>query len=194
LSIERVGYRVIRNVLSKELADHVNSELEFYKNLIKTHKDERQDEHEFDGLVNNSFWWYAPAATEVLLEKLTPLMEEVTKKKLYPSYSYYRIYYNGAVMPKHKDRPSCEYSMTLNFSNDPDPWAINITGLDGNDAGVLLEPGDAMVYKGMHCDHWRDEYTGNRMCQAFLHWVDADGPSASWKYDGRKYLGFPSAQ
>lgn len=194
MGIEEIGYVVIRNVIPPELASHINDELELFKKVVRIHQERDENELEFDGLVDYAFHWYGAVITETLLNKFLPLMEKTTEKKLFPSYSYYRIYHTGASMPKHKDRPACEYSMTLNLSNDPAPWAINITGLDGKDASVLLNPGDAMVYKGMVCEHWREEYTGNRMCQVFLHWVDQEGPNASWKYDGRKYLGLPSTQ
>ena len=40
-------------------------------------------------------------------------IEEITGMKLAPSYTYYRMYLNGAILKRHKDRPSCEISATV---------------------------------------------------------------------------------
>ena len=53
----------------------------------------------------------------------------------------------------------------------------------------MLRPGDALLYRGMEFTHWRDPYQGSRMFQAFMHYVDADGPHAGEKFDGRASLG-----
>jgi predicted 2-oxoglutarate/Fe(II)-dependent dioxygenase YbiX len=36
--------------------------------------------------------------------------------------------------------------------------------------------------------HWRKEYKGKWLAQVFLHYVDAEGPNAEWKYDKRQKL------
>ena len=51
-----------------------------------------------------------------------------------------------------------------------------------------LEPGDAVLYRGMVLEHWRDPYEGVRAAQVFLHYVDQDGPHAEWKFDKRPSL------
>src|SRR5580765_751377 len=40
-----------------------------------------------------------------LLVDLLPLAEEVSQLKLFPTYSYFRVYRRGDVLAKHKDRP-----------------------------------------------------------------------------------------
>jgi hypothetical protein len=44
-----------------------------------------------------------------------------------------------------------------------------------------LEPGDAMLYLGCVAPHWRNEFSGKEYCQAFMHYVQSDGPFA-WAY------------
>jgi predicted 2-oxoglutarate/Fe(II)-dependent dioxygenase YbiX len=49
--------------------------------------------------------------------------------------------------------------------------------------------GDAALYRGMDKVHWREPYKeGKWQAQVFLHYVDADGPHAEWKFDKRKKL------
>jgi hypothetical protein len=55
---------------------------------------------------------------------------------------------------------------------------------------VDMQVGDAVLYRGMNIEHWREKYTeGQWQAQVFLHYVDADGPHADQKYDGRTSLG-----
>jgi hypothetical protein len=42
---------------------------------------------------------------------------------------------------------------------------------------------------GQELTHWRDAYEGTRLFQAFIHYVDANGPHAGEKLDARAGLG-----
>jgi alkylated DNA repair dioxygenase AlkB len=120
---------------------------------------------------------------------LQPKVEEITGKKLYPAYSYARIYYNKASMPCHIDRPACQYSVSITIEVDPTPWEIWMENHSGDASAIMLNVGDMIVYQGDKLKHWRDEYPGKKQIQAFLHYVDADGKYADYKYDKRAYLG-----
>jgi hypothetical protein len=39
--------------------------------------------------------------------------------KLYPAYTYTRLYKKGDELKRHKDRFSCEISTTMNLGGDP---------------------------------------------------------------------------
>ena len=49
----------------------------------------------------------------------------------------------------------------------------------------MLEPGDILIYKGVESLHWRLPLENDFHYQAFFHYVDANGPHADKKYDGR---------
>jgi hypothetical protein len=55
---------------------------------------------------------------ETLLVKTLPVMKERTGLDLIPTYSYARVYEKGSILKRHKDRPSCEISTTLNLGGD----------------------------------------------------------------------------
>ena len=59
--------------------------------------------------------WSAPGDCfmDGLLMDLLPFAEEVSRAKLFPTYSYFRVYSRGDVLHKHTDRPSCEISLSL---------------------------------------------------------------------------------
>jgi len=120
-----------------------------------------------------------------LLEDLLPHFEKACGKRLYPTYSYARLYKPGEELKKHKDRPACEISATVTLGFEGDVWSIYMAGNK-----VDMQVGDAVLYRGMEVEHWREKYTeGQWQAQVFLHYVDADGPHADQKYDGREYLG-----
>ena len=67
---------------------------------------------------------------ETLLQQIKPLMEIETQTSLIETYSYARIYKKGDELKRHKDRPSCEISTTLNLGGEP--WPIFIDGTGAN--------------------------------------------------------------
>lgn len=187
-------YEVVRGVVSPEILNFCNTEFEILKGAMYQYKnaDPRNLFACNDEQVTNSFSHYSALCFETLSQLLLPKMEEVTGKQLYPTYTYARIYYNGAEMTRHTDRPSCEYSTTVCISNDKDfgPWDIWFEGLNGKQFPVWMEPGDALIYKGDILPHWRNTYGGQRQLQAFLHYVDKFGKHRDYKYDHRPCLGY----
>ncbi len=125
-------------------------------------------------------------------EELRPAVEFCTGLKLYPTYSYARLYRHGDELKPHRDRAACEISLSLNLGQVPadQPWALNVEGPDGGVA-CLLMPGDVLLYRGIELTHWREPYEGQSLAQVFLHYVDQDGPHKGEKFDRRAALGDP---
>ena len=166
--------------------------------LLGTRKDQQ---------VPNVYSHYADFVMETLLVKVLPIMKEQTGLDLVPTYSYARIYENGSILKRHKDRPSCEISTTLNLGGDSWPIFIDPTGSNNvideyknimkpnapPGIQVNLEPGDMLVYSGCDLEHWRETFTGRICGQVFLHYNHRDGKfGQSNLYDKRKMLGLPS--
>ena len=125
-----------------------------------------------------------------LLMDLLPCAEEVSRLKLFPTYSYFRVYKRGDVLAKHTDRQACEISLTLCLGYEAErPWPIFVEGPTGA-SSIELAPGDALFYRGIECPHWREDLDGEYTAQVFLHYVDQSGPYAEWKYDKRPALPF----
>ena len=159
-----------------------------------------------DVQVPNTYSIYGDPTFDTLLMKLLPTMKRETGLDVVPTYSYARIYKKGDILKRHKDRPSCEISTTLNLGGDD--WAIYLdpTGADtvideyknihkpNSPKGVKvdLKQVDMLIYSGCELEHWRDEFKGNVCGQVFLHYNHADGQfKETNKYDGRPMLGIP---
>jgi hypothetical protein len=70
------------------------------------------------------------------------------------------------------------------------PIATNMIPADdfGDEAFSMLalEPGDAVIYKGVNYRHGRVKPNPNRWsAHLFLHWVDTEGPNKEWAFDRR---------
>lgn len=141
-----------------------------------------------DGQIVGTPAAYGDFLMDGLLEDLLPAVEHASGRRLYPTYSYFRVYKRGDVLAKHRDRPACEISVTLSLGNHPArPWPLSIEGRRGTRC-VALEPGDGLAYLGIECAHWRSAFRGVSCVQAFLHYVDRDGPHAGWRFDKRSGL------
>lgn len=121
---------------------------------------------------------------------LQKTVEETIGKSLYPCYTYARIMGNGAKMAKHKDRPSCQYSVTICIEEDDKiQYPIFMENYNGVASEVVLHAGDMLVYHGTELNHWRKKFKGTQHIQEFLHYVDANGSYKDHKYDKRILLG-----
>jgi len=49
-----------------------------------------------------------------------------------------------------------------------------------------------LVYNGIDCEHWRDEFTGEKCGQVFLHYQETTQRGLANKFDGRPAPGFPA--
>ena len=195
------NYKVIKQAISKELADFVYSYFLTKRQVARTFFDDRyispfnNDWGVWnDPQVPETYSHYSDIAMETLLEKLTEPMSKETELNLIPTYSYARIYKKGDVLKRHKDRYSCEVSMTMNLGGDSWPIYLEPSGeTDKEGVKIDLEPGDALIYRGCEVEHWREAFEGDNCGQVFLHYNDASGENAKENaYDRRPFLGLPN--
>lgn len=167
------NFVVVPNFFTPQEADYLAQEM---------YKLERQNLMVFDPQAPNSPAIYNFLPLVKQLVKKVPKVSEVVGEDVLPTYVYARIYKNGADLKRHRDRDSCEVSLTVNLQKDSN-WPIWIQKPDGSEVSVELNPGDAMMYLGCVADHWRDVFTGANYVQTFMHYVKANGPCAYTFFD-----------
>jgi hypothetical protein len=196
-------YTIIRQAISKDLAGFVANYFMMQKQVYDTCKATRyispfeniighyegQDEQ-----IPNTYSQYSKISMETLMLKCQPEMEKVTGLKLYPAYTYARIYKKGDELKRHKDRFSCEISTTMNLGGDDWPIYLEPSGEVGKKGiKVDLKPGDMLVYSGCELEHWRNKFKGKECVQVFLHYNNKKTPgSKDNMFDKRKHLGLPN--
>ena len=203
MSFKKNKYVVIKQAISKELATFTANYFSIKKQVMDTCRQARYispyetllGEYEgADGQIPHTYSSYSDIVMETLMLKCQPIMEKTTGLKLNPAYTFARIYKNGDVLKRHKDRFSCEISTTLNLAGDP--WAIYLepSGEIGKKGiKVDLKPGDMLVYSGCELEHWRNKFKGKECIQAFLHYNNQKTPGAKDNmFDKRPHLGLPS--
>lgn len=145
---------------------------------------------------------------ETLLDLSTPVIEKNVGKKLWPTYSYLRIYDRESDLPTHTDRESCEYTVAICLGADPidKPYEIFIGEEDEtsdykyyNDKGEYkryridhkfpMIPNNAVIFKGRDKLHWREFCQHDHYITVFLHYVDQEGPYKEFKFNKRPSLG-----
>jgi len=169
-------YKKIKNFISKDEVELLNN-----YSIIK-HRANTMDFDFRQNPVGDTYFIY-DAAAEALLFKKKEFMEKETGLKLWPSYSYWRLYTYSSDLKDHTDRPSCEISVTVMLGSDGTPWPIYM-----GDTPIELEPGDACIYLGCEINHRREEFEGDWHSQVFLHYVDKNGPYADKTFDGRPII------
>jgi hypothetical protein len=215
VSFKKNKYAIVRQAISKDLASFIANYFSMQKQVLDTCRAARYfspfetilGEYEAaDGQIPHTYSHYANIAMETLMLKIHPVMEKATGLKLYPAYTYARIYKKGDVLERHKDRFSCEISTTMNLGGDDWPIYLspneNVGIPDGKNITteskakgikVDLKPGDMMVYKGMELEHWRNKFKGKECIQVFLHYNNCKTPGAKDNmFDKRPHLGLPS--
>ena len=194
-------YVIIRQAINKDLALFLYNYFYMKKQVLDTclkvkyiSPYETLLGHYGDSQIPNSYTSYSDIAMETLMLKCQPVMEKNTGLKLYPAYSYARIYKKGDELKRHKDRFSCEISTTMNLGGDEWPIYLEPSGERGKKGiKVDLNPGDMLVYKGVELEHWREKFKGKDCVQVFLHYNNRKTPGAKDNmFDKRPHLGLPS--
>lgn len=192
------NYVVVKNAISKELADFIYKYFLLKRQVANTYFENNYIEKDNVDYgtwsakqVPNTYSVYSDIVMETLLTEVMPKMENITKLKLIPTYSYARIYKYGDVLKKHKDRPSCEISTTLNLGGEF--WPIYLKSKNESEVRIDLSPGDMLIYKGCELEHWREKFTGENCGQVFLHYNNKGKKGAIDNiYDRRPHLGLSS--
>jgi hypothetical protein len=201
MSFKENKYEVVKNAISKDIASfcyaYFLNKRRVAEYLFNSKYISRFDDgwgYWNDQQIPNTYSHYGDVAMDTLLERVLPKMMRTTKLNLIPTYSYARIYKYGDILHRHKDRPSCEISCTLNLGGDEWPIYLDPTEGFGNEGKkVILKQGDMLAYSGCDLEHWRNAFEGQNCCQVFLHYNNTEGDFEQKNiYDNRPFLGLPA--
>ncbi len=192
------GYATIRGLIPPEVAANLFKQIQIdlraagksFETFAKSHPLSKQ--HTID--ISGHF--YRPLTT--FLWGMTPIISELTGADVLPSYDYFRIYHKDDICRVHSDRPSCEHSVSLTLEySDGVPWPLEVGSIpvkaegpcfddfgDEPFAAVEMQPGDAVLYRGMDLRHGRMRPNPNRWsAHLFLFWVERGGKFAQHAFD-----------
>ena len=183
---EDKGFQVVPQFVPPFFAQYLRN----YFDLLRVND---QIPNKGDGQVANSLGIYGDPAFDMLMLMSLPMVEEIVGKKLMPTYTYARIYFNDANLLPHVDREECEHSVSLSLGGDYEAlWPLWFKNDDKEPEYAAMGPGDAVIYQGNKVHHWRDAFEGKVQFQVFMHYVEAEGEFKDKLYDTRPYIGLPA--
>ena len=176
-------YKVIKGYIAPRKAKALAKDFIAYTNDNKV-----RTAFEFEGLVANANDSYNYPSHLNILSRKTADISKLVGADVNPAYTYTRVYGTGGILESHKDRPSCEVSLSVHLNGDQ-PWAFCIENLAGEEVEVILEPGDTILYDAPNANHWRKgEYEGEAYCQTFHHYVYVDGEYSDYTFDTNAHV------
>lgn len=121
-------------------------------------------------------------AGRVVQRALLPAVAALVGVSVKPSYSYASLYREGAVLPVHKDRPQCKYTLSLLIDHQPvppdgiSPWALQVYAQpDTEPVDCFQSLGGGILFRGCELPHGRQSLAADETCWTLLvHYVDAD--------------------
>jgi len=179
-SLNKNGWQYMPNIVSK---DEVSKIIESINNI------ENLEPSVFDPNRGRVTCIYAPTESAFLMKKIHPLMEDMVGEELYPSYWFCTVYYPGSFMIPHKDRFSCEVSVSINLQSTSTKWALELVDYKLEDQCLYTDVGCGVAYYGTALQHWRNPLQCNadeKHIQMFLHYVRKRGSFVSFAYDEGK--------
>lgn len=178
---ERDGYLVVRQAVHPQLVAHLARYAEVQRDAGR---------FSLDTQVPGALRRYGDPAFDSLLVSLGDEYASRTSIQLIPTYSFVRLYRRGQSLAAHRDRKECEHSATVHIASPGTTgWPIHVKDRSGRPTAIDLEPGDSVIYRGAELMHWREPAPTDWYLQVFLHYVDASGPYADLRLDGRAMLG-----
>jgi len=128
LEIIKNNYLYAPNFISPEDALSISNEFKIHCDKFKIGGDPQAP--------NSSAMYDFMPFVRLLVEKV-PEVSELLGEKVLPTYTYARVYKEGSELLRHRDRPACEISLTVNLSKDKD-WPIYFQRPDGSETSIEL--------------------------------------------------------
>jgi hypothetical protein len=196
---KKYGYMVIRGLWNpeefQEEPPKERGQINYFGKVDKFYHEPLEQQ------VNGSLARYRHPKFKYAHSQIRLKLQKILGEELYNTYYYDRFYFAGQRLYRHTDRDACEISLTYQISsNTKKPWGICFETSTGEEKYVLLQDGDAVLYKGCERDHWREPLQSNLNFiqkllgkkdttyhhQIFFHYVLANGTRVQCANDSVK--------
>ncbi len=185
--LKHPNYFKVRECIDKEKVkfcyDYLCLRKKIYNTMIDTKYINKKDEVfgiDGDPEVPTAYAIYGDPVMELLLIECKKQIDIIFEKEVYPTFSYARLYTQGDILNKHKDRPSCEIAASLYLGGES--WPFYIAG-----EKINMDIGDLVVYDGANVEHWRKELKTGQCGQVFLFY----SINKEKEFDGKPHIGLP---
>jgi hypothetical protein len=112
-------------------------------------------------------------------EQLTALMCKIIGEVVRPTFTFFASYRPGAILPPHRDREECEFSISFLLDYVPEPedlcsWPIFVESPKGSGQSipVHLGIGDLLLYRGRELRHYRNAFQEGEVSTTWLFFYE----------------------
>jgi hypothetical protein len=185
---EKHGFFIIKNLCDPSLLHSEVPSEDFKDKLLRYDTRNKSFEISDEPQVSNSSSRRNFPLYGQFQFSIKPIIENFIGRKLYTTYWYDRFYFSNQELKIHTDQEQCEISCSLHISSNLKKyWDFKLKDLSGEEESVQLNPGDAIVYKGIQIPHWRDPLPSRHdkknstqnddtyYHQVFFHYILQDG-------------------
>jgi hypothetical protein len=138
--------------------------------------------------LEDRYGFHSELMASFLHQQLGGLVSQIAAEPVKPSFVYFGSYRPGAVLPRHLDRPQCQFSISLLVDYSPEPdgpcgWPLYLENPSRPEATVAadLAMGDGAFYRGQEVFHYRHALPeGHRAALPFLNYVREDFAGRLW--------------
>ena len=164
------GFAVIRGLLPDQLMYSIGR---YYQNLAS------EGRMGFDDGQSVRYWAHNEQFACWLHCQMGSWTVRLISNPVKPSYSYVCLYVGGSDLPRHTDRPECEYTLSLAVSSTPPaikPWPLYLdVPSRPKGFGARLNPGDGLIFRGREIPHYRKRLSNHcTWCSILFHFVPDD--------------------
>lgn len=166
MSFKEKGYEVLKGFIQPQEIERL-----YTYTLSRAHLGNYDD-----GLVVGSPSFYQDQEVQKLQAQILPKIQEYIGIPLKTVYCYHRVYLKGAILRMHRDGHRNEISVTLNIGQEGPPWDLWLLDYDENAQKIVLNPGDALIYRGSELSHWRGKLEhSDKVSQLMFGFIDKTG-------------------
>jgi hypothetical protein len=130
----------------------------------------------------NRHYAHNDPAGRVVLSALRETVERIVGNPIKSSYAYASLYCGGADLPQHRDRPQCQYTLSLQIDHQPlppdgrSPWPVQLyLDPDAPPVECFQTIGGGLLFRGCEISHARPPLPPDqRSWVLLLHYVDID--------------------
>jgi hypothetical protein len=174
-----IGYAVIRELVHPL---HLAALRQHYRTLLAGGDVPKGD------WIEDRYGLHSELMASFLHLQLHSLVSQIAGEPVKPSFVYFGSYKPGAVLPRHTDRPQCEFSISLLVDYSPDPdgpcgWPLYLENPQAPEAILAadLAIGDGAFYRGREVFHYRDALPQDHLATLlFLNYVREDYSGRLW--------------
>ena len=191
MSFKKDKYEIIKNCLTNEVVEIIAGYTLLKRSVHKKFIDSKYIPPlsvdwgtRNDRYVPDVYSCYADIMTETILQILRPKIEKIIKEKIFPVYSYYRIYEKDCIFPKFPNTKQFDISALLFVGGDKCPLTLI---KNQKNVSVDLKPGDLLIYDGKEIIQEEKTFKGNNYIQLIFNYTN----NKDLLWDGRPQLGLP---